>query len=222
MPATGAAARPAAEPIDETFFEWIGDHGRELLIALVVVIAAGAGAMLYRTALATQAGQAETALSGPEQALVAGNIPLAQADLKKVITRYAGTAAAAQAALLLTQTYYDEKRYPEGMAVLSQTKTSGAAKPFASSVESLVSDGYTLQGKYADAATHFVAAADKSPYPVEQARLRANAARAYAQAGNAPAAIAIWTALLADPKSGQAQEAQLRLGELTAKPAGKG
>ena len=219
MPATGAAARPAAEPIDETFFEWMRDHTRELLIALVVAIVVVAGAMLYRSALATQAGQAETALSGPEQSLAAGNIPLAQADLKKVITRYGGTAAAAQAGLLLAQTYYDEKRYPEGLAVLSQATTSGAAKPFVSPVEALVADGYMLQGKYADAATHFVGAADKSPYPAEQARLRANSARAYAHAGNASAAIAIWTALAADPKSGQTQEAQLRLGELTAKPA---
>jgi len=139
-----------------------------------------------------------------------------------VIARYGGTAAAAHASLLLSETYFDEKRYPEGLAVLGQAKTSGAAKPFASSVEALTADGYSLQGKYGDAAAHFAAAADRSPYPVEQARLRASAARAYAQAGNKSAAVAIWTALAADPKSGQSQEAALRLGELTAHPVGKG
>lgn len=221
MPATGAAARPAPAPLDETFFEWIQAHTRELLIALAVAIVVGGGVLLYRSALATQAGQADAAMAGPQQSIATGNIPLAQADLKKVITRYGGTAAAAQAALLLTQTYYDEKQYVQGLAVLNQTKTTGAAKPFASAVEALIADGYAMQGKYADAAAHFGAAADRSPYPAEQARLRANAARVYAKAGNAPAAIAIWTALAADPKSGQTQEAQLRLGELTARPVGK-
>ena len=100
MPATGAAARPAAAPIDETFFTWVQLHSREVLIGVVVLIVVGAGGLLYRAALATQAGQADAALAGPEQSLATGNIPLAQADLKKVIARYGGTAAAAHASLL--------------------------------------------------------------------------------------------------------------------------
>lgn len=219
MPATGAAARPAPAPIDESFSDWIQTHYRELLIAVAVVILVGGGGLLYRSALATQAGQAETALAGPEQSLATGNLPLAQADLKKVISRYSGTAAAAQAGLLLASTYYNEKRYAEGLAVLNQTKTSGAAKPFAAAVEAMAADGYALQGKYAQAAAHYLAAAADSPYPTEEAGYRASAARADAKAGDTAAAVAIWTALAVDPKNGQAQEAQLRLGELTAKPA---
>jgi predicted negative regulator of RcsB-dependent stress response len=219
MPATGAAARPAPAPIDESFTDWLQTHYRELSIAAAVVILAGGGALLYRSALATQAGQAEAALAGPEQSLATGNLPLAQADLKKVISRYGGTAAAAQAGLMLASTYYNEKQYVEGLAVLNQTKTSGAAKPFAPAVEAMTADGYALQGKYAQAAAHYGAAASESRYPTEEAGYRASAARADAKAGDTAAAIAIWTALGADPKNGQAQEAQLRLGELTAKPA---
>jgi predicted negative regulator of RcsB-dependent stress response len=192
---------------------------RELLIVVVVAIVVAGGVLLYRSARSTQAGQAEAALAGPEQSLATGNLPLAQADLKKLISRYSGTAAAAQAALLLTSTYYDQKQYVEGLAVLNQTRTSGAAKPFAPAVESMTGDGYSQQGKYAQAAAHFMAAATESPYPSEQARYRASAARADAKAGDTAAAVAIWTALAADTKSGQSQEAQLRLGELTAKPA---
>ncbi len=219
MPATGAAARPAPAPIEESFSDWIQTHYRELLIGLAVAILAGGGALLYRSAVATQAGQAEAALAGPEQSLATGNLPLAQADLKKVISRYSGTAAAAQAGLLLASTYYNEKQYAQGLAVLNQTKVTGAAKAFAPAVEALTADGYNLQGKYAQAAAHYAAAAGHSPYPTEQAGYRASAARADARAGDTAAAVAIWTALSADPKNGQAQEAQLRLGELTAKPA---
>jgi outer membrane PBP1 activator LpoA protein len=105
------------------------------------------------------------------------------------------------------------------LAELNQTKTSGAAKPFAAAVESMIGDGYGLQGKYAQAAAHFAEAASRSSYPTEKARYRASAARADAKAGDTAAAVAIWTALAADTKSGQSQEADLRLGELTAKPA---
>ena len=76
-----------------------------------------------------------------------------------------------------------------------------------------------FRSKYAQAAAHYGAAASESRYPTEEAGYRASAARADAKAGDTAAAIAIWTALGADPKNGQAQEAQLRLGELTAKPA---
>jgi predicted negative regulator of RcsB-dependent stress response len=219
MPATGAAARPAPAPIDESFSDWIQIHTRELLIVVAVAILGGGGVMLYRSAVATQAGQAEAALAGPEQSLATGNLPLAQADLKKVISRYGGTAAAAQAGLLLASTYYNEKQYVEGLAVLNQTKLTAAAKPFAPAVESMIADGYGLQGKYAQAAAHYAAAAGDSPYPAEEAGYRANAARADAKAGDTAAAVTIWTALAADPKSSQAHEAQLRLGELTAKTA---
>jgi predicted negative regulator of RcsB-dependent stress response len=219
MPATGAAARPAPAPIEESFTDWIQTHSRELLIGVAVAILVGGGAFLYRSALSTQAGQAEAALAGPEQSLATGNLPLAQADLKKVISRFSGTAAAAQASLMLASTYYNEKQYVEGLAVLNQTKTSGAAKPFAAAVEAMIADGYSLQGKYTQAAAHYVAAASRSPYPTEEAGYRASAARADAKSGDTAAAVAIWTALGADPKNGQAQEAQLRLGELTAKPA---
>ena len=217
MPATGAAARPAPAPLDESLTDWVQTRYRELLIVVVVAIVLIGGLMLYRSALSTQAGQAQAALAGPEQSLASGNLPLAQSDLKKLISRYNGTEAAAQAALLLTSTYYDQKQYVEGLAVLNQTKTSGSAKPFAAAVESMIGDGYGLQGKYAQAAAHFAEAASRSSYPTEKARYRASAARADAKAGDTAAAVAIWTALAADTKSGQSQEADLRLGELMAK-----
>lgn len=221
MPATGAAARPPAEPIEETLFEWLQLHTRELLIAVGVVVVLGAGVMFYRSAVATQAMQADQALVSPEQSMAAGNIPLAQSDLKKVMTRFKGTPAAAQAALLLAQTYYDQHKVADGLAVLRQVMDQKGATAFAPALESMVADGYIQDGKFADAAAHFSAAADRSRYPAERARLRASAARSYMSAGNGAAALKIWTELAADPKSSQAQEARLRIGELTAKAAGK-
>jgi len=219
MPATGAAARPPLLVDEDSLFDWMQLHVRELVIALFVVAIAVGAVMLYRSASATQAAQAEQALVGPEQSIQAGNLPLAQSDLRRVMTRYAGTAAAVQAAMLLAETFYTQQKYAEGVTVLQATSTGGAAKPFASSVERLIADGYIQQGKPKEAAAHLVAGAAKTPYPTEQARLRASAARAYAAAGDTAAAVAIWRQLADQPKTGEAPEAQLLIGELTTKRA---
>lgn len=201
--------------------EWAQLHTREIILGVGAVVVLGAGVMFYRSAVATQSLQADQALVSPEQSMAAGNIPLAQSDLKKVMTRFKGTPAAAQAALLLAQTYYDQHKVSDGLAVLHGVIGATGSKAFEPALESMVADGYVQDGKFADAAAHFAAAADRSPYPSEQSRLKASAARSYMSAGNAAAAVKIWTELAADPKNAQSQEAKLRLGELTAKAAGK-
>ncbi len=218
MPATGAAARAPLIVDDESVFEWMQLHVREIIIAVLVVVVAVGGVFLYRSAAATQAAQAEQALVGPEEALEAGNVPLAQSDLRTVMKRYAKTAAAAEAAILLADSYYAQQKFADGVAALQGAPRTGAAKSFASAIEQLVGEGYIQEGKPKDAAAHFSAAATMTPYPTEQARLHASAARAYAAAGDTAAAVAIWKQLVDQPKSGEASEAQLLLGELTIKP----
>lgn len=219
MPATGAAARPPVLVDEETFFEWVDLHRREVLIGVAAIVVIIGGAMLYRSATAAQAVQAEQALVQPQQALAAGNLPLAQIDLKRAITRYAGTGAAAQASMLLAQSYYVQGKYEDGLAALHSASTTGAARPFAADIQGLIAQGYGEQGKYREAAIAYLAAADKTEFPKEKARYQASAARAYASANDPKDAIAIWTQLAVDPKSGQAGEAKLRLGELTAQVA---
>lgn len=200
-------------------FDWMQLHVRELLIALAILVIGVGGVILYRNALAAQAAQAEQALVAPEQSIQAGNLPLAQSDLRRVITRYGNTAAAAQAAMLLADSYYTQGKYADGVATLTQASTRGAAKPFASAMERLIGDGYLQEGRPKEAAAHFAAAASKTPYPTEQARLRADAARAYAAGGDTASAVAIWRQLADETKTGEAPEAKLMLGELTIKAA---
>jgi tetratricopeptide (TPR) repeat protein len=217
MPATGAAARPPVLVDVESFYEWIDVHRREVLIAVALVVVVIGGGLLYRSAIATQAVQAEQALVAPEQALAANNLPLAQSDLRRAITRYGGTAAAAQASIMLAQSYYVQGKYVDGLAALEHVPSSGAAKPFASDVQALIGDGYSEQGRFREAGKAYQLAADRSEFPKEKARHEASAARAYGRAGDTATAVAIWTKLAADPKNDQAGEAKLRLGELTTK-----
>jgi predicted negative regulator of RcsB-dependent stress response len=193
-------------------------HVREILIAVLVVVIIVGGLFLYRSAAATQAAQAEQSLLGPEEALEAGNVPLAQSDLRTIVKRYANTAAAAEAALLLANSYYIQHKFAEGVTALQQASTKGAAKPFASAIERLIAEGYVQEGKPKDAAADFMLAATMTPYPTEQARLRASAARAYAAAGDTATAVGVWKQLANQTKTGEAPEAQLMIGELTIKP----
>ncbi len=221
MTRTGAAARPVAIDRSEDFGDWLRMRARRVAIGAVIAAGLVGAGLLYRSASSKRSAQADAALAAPEQSIAAGNIPLAQADLRRVLTRYKGTAASAQAAILLAETYYDQQKYAEGLAALRSAPTSGAAKPFAPSIEALTAAGLAQLGKYQDAAAGYVRAAATTPYATEREMFKASAARAYTAAGDTSTAIRMWTELAADPKAPVSGEARLRLGELTAKPAGK-
>jgi predicted negative regulator of RcsB-dependent stress response len=222
MPTTRARPAPSfSEDPTDAFLIWVRTNGRTATAAVIIVAGVAGAAFLYRSASTTRAAQAEAALLGPRQSILAGNIPLAQTDLKRVLTRFKGTAAATEAAMLLATTYYDQHKYTDGVAVLEQAQTTGPGKPFASATIALIADGYAQEGKYREAAANYERAASATSYRTERDRLRAAAARAYVAAPDTTAAIRIWTELSSDPKSPEAGEAHLRLGELTAKPIGK-
>jgi predicted negative regulator of RcsB-dependent stress response len=219
-PRSLAKSLHAKDPTD-TIVDWARTHGRIVASGLIVAAGIVGGVFLYRAATAKRVEQADAALVGPQQSIAAGNLALAQTDLKRILTRYAGTPAATQAAMLLAATYYDQKKYADGLAVLERAPTSGVGKPFATSVLWLIGDGYAQEGKYREAATTYERAASGTPFAGERDRLRAAAARAYVAAADTTAAVRIWTELAGEPQSVEGPEAHLRLGELTAKPAGK-
>jgi predicted negative regulator of RcsB-dependent stress response len=224
MPATGSAAIPPSlldDPV-ESLPEWFRLHSRTLTIVLGAIVVIGGGIWLYVYATAQQSLRADSQLIQPERSLAAGNVPLAQTDLKRVITRFKGTAAAAQASLLLAQTYYDQQKYADGIATLNDVPRHGGAAPFAAAVESLTAIGYSDEGKNADAAHHFLKAAELTPFAAEKSQYRATAARTFAMAGDTASAVNLWTDIAKNDADPYTPEAHLRLGELTVKPAPKG
>jgi tetratricopeptide (TPR) repeat protein len=214
-------ARQSFDDPTEPLAAWVRLHARSVGIALAAVVVLGGGLWLYQYATVQQALKADESLMLPERSLGAGNVPLAQTDLKQLIQRYKGTAAATQAAMLLAQTYYDQNKQADGIAVLEKVPRGGASAPFGPAVESLIGVGYSDQGKYREAAAHYQTASTLTPYAGVRAQYEANAARALTYAGDTAQAIAVWTGLAKDEASPLAAEAHLRLGELTAKPASK-
>ena len=219
MTKTGTDATPLPADETETFGEWMQEHSRQVGIAAIVVFAVALGVWLWRGASEKKAVDASRALAEGQVAFGSGNTQLAQSDLQKVVARYGGTTAGKQARLLLAQTYFDQKKYPEGLKLLDE---GGNPEPFAASYHAVRAAGLEQSGKPADAAGEYLKASQTSSVDADKARYKADAARAYELAKNPAEATKLWLELAADENSPLSGEAKLRLGELAAKPASKG
>jgi predicted negative regulator of RcsB-dependent stress response len=206
----------------QSFGDWIQVNSKAVGIGAVVVLVAGAGYWFYLRSAEIRRLNAERGLSQAKQSLNAGNVGLAQTDLQRVASRYKGTPAGAQAAMLLAKVEYDQGKYAEGIKVLEPYQTAGAAGPNLAPVWALTADGQLALGQAAAAASSYQKAAEATSLPGERSMYWAKAARALMAAGKDVEAQAIWERLSTDPDAVAVKnEAEIRLGELSAKSAGK-
>jgi tetratricopeptide (TPR) repeat protein len=221
MTKTAPTARPQFDDRADTFFLWVQSHVRQIAIAGVVVVALGLGVWLWRQSRVARERNASIDLLNAAQTIQSGNVALAQSDLERLVTRYEGTNAAAQAAFELASIYYGQGQYDRGIALLQKLADSSNDPLVKAMAENGVGSGYEGAGKFADAAVHYRRAAELTRLEDERDIYLANAARAYQTAGSKAEAVAIWRQLI-DSESTQAPEARVRLGELTAEPAKRG
>jgi predicted negative regulator of RcsB-dependent stress response len=201
---------------EETLTEWFMLHQREVTWAVVAIAIIAGGFWFYQRSQSIKGQRAEAAYFRARQS-AAGNPAVGVSDLQKVVTRYEGTAAGAQAALSLAQAFYDQKKYKEGVEAL-KTAESKAPGDFKPSIHVLEASGYEDLNNFTAAAQQFNMAAEETRFPADKAQYQAAAARDYMAAGKIAEATAIWAALAKDETSPVAPEARVRLGELEAKP----
>ena len=214
MAQTHAESRPGFQADGDSTMDWLRQHARPLVIGAAVVAVAVAGIGFYRSFEGKKADRAEQALRQARGTYESGNLALAQTDLKKLVDRYSGTAAGAQGALLLAQTYYDAGKPAEGLKALEGVRGG----ELEAAVLAARAAGLQLQKKGTEAAQAYLEAAGKARTAPERLNYRADAARAYAAAGQTAQAAEIWRELEASGDPSLSAEARLRLGELTAKP----
>lgn len=183
----------------------------------VVIILIGAGVWFYLRSESIKSQRAEAAYETAVQSVASGNLPLAQSDLKKAATRYAGTNGGNEAAMALAKIYYQQNKFQEGIDALKASAADKGDLQYEAIL--LVASGYEGLAKWSDAAKQYEAAAEIARFNADKASARAMAARAYQAGGDKAAATKIWTDLMADPKGAFVTEAQIRLGELQATPA---
>ena len=205
-----------------SFFDWLQANTRALTIGAILVVAGGAGYWFYTRSIEIKRLNAERGLNQAKQSLAAGNAALAATDLQRVATRYKGTPAGAQAAMLLAQHHFDQDKFDEGLKVLQPYQAASAAGRSLSSIWSLTGDGLLSQAKVDEAVTAFRKAADATTYPGEKAVYLSKAARSLQMAGKNAEAKEMWERLKNDPKASLVHsEADIRLGELASQTAGK-
>ena len=201
--------------------DWLQLHSRQVSWGTVIIVAAVGGFWFYNRSEALKSQRAERAYFLAQQS-IPGNLPLAESDLGKLITRYDGTVAAMQAQLTLTQLLYDQGKYPQGIQSLQKAMPKlEKSKDFGSAGHLLLAAGYEQLKKFLDAAAEYGLAAKTDRFDQDRQRHESSEARAFLLAGRTEAAKEIWTRLAADSKGTVAGEARVRLGELTAKPEPK-
>jgi len=206
----------------ETLVDWFQRNSRYVSIGAGVVVVAALGFWFYGRSTQIKRLNAERGLNQAKQSLAAGNAALATTDLQRVATRYKGTASGAQAAMLLAQVSYQQGKFAEGVQALQPYDSEGAAGESLPAILSLIGDGQASQGKLDEAVATYRRATEAAELPGPKALYMAQAARTLMAAGKNAEAKVIWEELARDPKAAVVQnEAAIRLGELTAQPAGK-
>lgn len=216
MPAPGTPTQPNVAIEPETLGETFLLYRRQLTIGAVVVAAVVGGVWLWQRSAQIKEEKGSAAYQAGEIAYVSGNRPLALTELEKVATRYAGTAAGTQAAMLSAQILFDDGKHAEGIAVLEKALTTANAD-LKAGIHGLLGAGYEATGKQAEAAEAYGKAATTARLEGERAGYTMDEARAKAAAGDAAGATEIYRTLAAQEDSPFAGEARVRLGEMVGK-----
>jgi predicted negative regulator of RcsB-dependent stress response len=209
---TGTAA---SQPKAESFLDWFHINSRWITIGAIVVAVVAFGVWFVQRKNLNEAISADRQLVVAKQSLQSGNLPLAEADLKKVVDKYPDKAAGAEAGLLLAQVKIERADYAGAVTGLRDLATKVPSGPNAASIRGLLGDALAQLDKAADAAAEYEKAAGVTTMPNEKTYWQSKAARAYLAAGKTPEARKLFEVLAAQTENeAVSTEAHVRLGEL--------
>jgi len=212
---TGGLNAAAAELREEQWFaDMLFRRKREIAAVIILVLLVLGGYWFQARSKALKEQHAEAAYLEAMQSLAAGNVPLAQADLKRMATRYAGSNGGSEGAMALAKLYYQQGNWQAGISVVAPVAKRGGDMQYDARI--LMGVGYEGANQVAEAARTYESAAAVARFPEDAASARAMAARAYQMAGDRANAVRLWTELSKDPSGAYTPEAKVRLGQLEA------
>jgi predicted negative regulator of RcsB-dependent stress response len=213
--------KPQSDSIFESLSEGFDKYNKQITYGVIGVAILVGGIWFYERSQSLKSERAERAYYAAQQS-IPGNLPLAQSDLRKLITRYDGTSAAQQARLTLAQLLFDENKFSQGIDELKKAMPSlEKSSDFAMSGHVMMAAGYEQLKKFNEAAAEYAAAAKSARFDQDRQRHESSEAHALLLAGKRDEDKAIWTRLGADSKGTVAGEARVRLGEMLAQPEPK-
>lgn len=216
MTKTGAAARPQFDLEPESLADTLQQYQKQIIIGVIVVAAAVGGIWMWRRSVDIRETRAAEAFAAAENAFAGGNPALAQPELERVLTRYPGTTAGAQSAMLLAQVLYGQQKYADGVAKL-EASLGAAPAPLKPAMLALMAGGHEGAGQPVEAAKRFEEAATATEFELERDQHRMAAARNHVAAGNIAGARTIYESIATREDAQHAGEANVRLGELVGK-----
>ena len=209
-------SHPPTQPKAESFLDWFHINQRWITIGAIVVGLAVFGLWFVQRTSLNETISSERQLATAKQSLMSGNAPLAETDLKKVVDKYAGKPAGAEAGLLLAQLRMDKGDYAAAAGGLRDLAAKVTSGPNAAQIRSLLGDALAQSGKPAEAAVEYERASTVTTHPNEKNWLLAKAARSYNSARKTAEARKLYEALAAQSESeAVSSEAKVRLGEMT-------
>ena len=201
----------------ENLMDWFNLHSKKVGWIVTGIALLAVGGWFYIRSQDLKSERAEKAYFEAQRSVFAGNLPLAESDLRKMITRYDGTNAAIEARLLLAQVLYNQGKYQQGVDELKKSEGDiSGSDDFASSGHIVIAGGLEQLKKFKEAAEQYEKAAKAARFDSDRQRFESLAARAYLTGGDTAKARTLWTALGEDSKGTVAGEARVRLGELDA------
>lgn len=211
-----AAAASSAQPRAESFVDWFHVNSRMVSIGAIVVVGIAFGVWFVQRQALNETTSADKQLLTAKQSLNSGNAPLAEADLKKVVDKYASRPAGIEAGLLLAQLKLDRSDYAGAVTDLRALSGKVSSGPGSSAIRGLLGDATAQSGKPAEAAVEYEKAGSLSAGPVEKNFWLSKAARGYVDAGKAAEGRKLYEVLAAQQDNDAiATEARVRLGELS-------
>jgi predicted negative regulator of RcsB-dependent stress response len=217
MTKTGDAARPTLDMNDSaSVVEVFQRHQRTIVISAVVLLAVVGGLWMSRRSGEIKEQRATEALAVAETAYSTAGIPAAQVEMQKLITRYAGTSAATQAAMISAQWSYEADQPDSGLVAIAAALPK-APRAMRAGLLALQAMGKGMKGDHAGAAADFEAAAGATQLTADKDGYLMEAARSFHAAGDNASAERLYGAIAAREDSQFSNEARLRLSEIKAK-----
>lgn len=201
------------EDATENFSDWLNENATKVVTGVAVVVVVLGGVWFMRSNSAKKDSRAAMAFS---QAQGAATQPELEKQLADVGTRYKGTAPGTEASIAVAQMQFDAGKYQDGMATLDKIDAPSSMQ---NAVKLLKAAGNEGLNKYAEAAKLYEDVANATGPLAEKTQYQASAARAYQAGSDKASALRIWTELAKVEGLGVADEARVRIGELSAAPA---
>lgn len=195
--------------------EWFQKHKRNVIMGAVGVGIVGGGIWFSVSARERRESFGERALNSARASVTAGNLPLAESDLSRVVSDFGATAAGNEAALLLAHVRLLQGNTSSAVAGLRDFVAAGPRRHFLAEAYGLLGAGLEEIGQMGEASQAYSAAAAAAEYDFLRAEFLNSAGRTAALAGDREVAAGYYRRVFTEFEDAPgATEARVRYAEL--------